>query len=253
MHRSESGCVSSRLRWLSLTLSRVARRDVASHGGLELGAGYADSSGRLGEHLDVVSPLFDRADPGGRRCTRGSLMPFRRPSTVSVRMLRNGRSNNGSVTRSGGVGRPASCWAWWRTARISRVACCRCCHWSAVSIAVRTGTTSLAMGSWVSIVPIHFGYGGQRRTKGSNSCTKAWRPAMPAVPRIRRADVDEADVYRPAQGIPVIATVEYAASGITEDVEALAIAWTRECVEVVWSWKGEQQADWIEARCVKRR
>jgi hypothetical protein len=71
--------------------------------------------------------------------------------------------------------------------------------------------------------------------EGSNSCTKAWRPAMPAVPRIRRADVDEADVYRPAQGIPVIATMEYAASGIKEDVEALAIAWTRECVEVVWS------------------
>jgi hypothetical protein len=76
---------------------------------------------------------------------------------------------------------------------------------------------------------------------------------MSAVPRIRRAVVDEADVYRPAQGIPVVASMEYPASGTREDVEAVAIAWTRECVEVVWSWRGEQQADWIEAHCVKRR
>jgi hypothetical protein len=89
--------------------------------------------------------------------------------------------------------------------------------------------------------------------EGSNSCTKAWRPVMPAVPRIRRAVVDEADVYRPAQGIPVVASMEYPASGTKQDVEALAIAWTPDCVEVVWSWRGEQQADWIEARCVKRR
>src|SRR3954470_8041510 len=61
---------------------------------------------------------------------------------------------------------------------------------------------------------------------------------MPAVPRIRRAVVDEGQVYRPAQGIPVIATMEYAASGIKEDVEALAIAWTRECAEGVWLGRG---------------
>src|SRR4051794_41839891 len=89
--------------------------------------------------------------------------------------------------------------------------------------------------------------------EGSNSCTKAWRPVMPAVPCIRRAVVDEADVYRPAQGIPVVASMEYPASGTREDVEGLAIAWTRGCVEVMWWWRGEQQADWIEARCVKRR
>ena len=47
---------------------------------------------------------------------------------------------------------------------------------------------------------------------------------MPAVPRIRRAVVDEADVYRPAQGIPVVASMEYPASGTREDVEGLAIA-----------------------------
>ena len=38
-----------------------------------------------------------------------------------------------------------------------------------------------------------------------------------------------------------------------EEVEALAIAWTRDAVEVVWSWHGEQQADWIEAKYVRRR
>src|SRR3954463_6455675 len=92
-----------------------------------------------------------------------------------------------------------------------------------------------------------------RWTTGSNSCTKAWRSVMPAGPRIRRAVVDEADVYRPVQGIPVVASMEYPASGTREDVEGLAIAWTRGCVEVMWWWRGEHQADWIEARCVKRR
>jgi hypothetical protein len=47
--------------------------------------------------------------------------------------------------------------------------------------------------------------------------------------------------------------MEYPASGTKQDVEGLAIAWIRDCVEVVWSWRGEQQADWIEARYGKRR
>jgi hypothetical protein len=52
---------------------------------------------------------------------------------------------------------------------------------------------------------------------------------------------------------PVVASMDYPPSRTSQDVEGLAIAWTRERVEAAWSFRREQQANWIEARCVKLR
>jgi len=76
---------------------------------------------------------------------------------------------------------------------------------------------------------------------------------MPSVPRIRRAVVKEAEIYRPTAAVPVIASLQWGGSGLTEEVEGLATAWTSSAVELQWSWQGERRTDWVQARCIKRR
>ena len=76
---------------------------------------------------------------------------------------------------------------------------------------------------------------------------------MASVPRIRRAVVVEAEIYRPTAAVPVIASLHWGGSGMTQQVEGLATAWTRSAVELSWEWQGERRTDWVEARCIKRR
>jgi hypothetical protein len=78
-------------------------------------------------------------------------------------------------------------------------------------------------------------------------------PSMPSVPRIRRAVVNEAEVYRPTAPVPVIASLHWGVSGMTQEVEGLVTAWTRSAVELRWEWQGQRRTDWVEARCVRRR
>lgn len=73
---------------------------------------------------------------------------------------------------------------------------------------------------------------------------------MPAVPRIARA-IPHGPITRPELGIPVIARLRWA-NGQDVDVAALAIAWTREAVEVRWQNHGESRTDWIPAGDVRR-
>lgn len=73
---------------------------------------------------------------------------------------------------------------------------------------------------------------------------------MSAIPRIARA-IPHGTITRPAAGIPVIARLHWA-NGQDTDVAALAIAWTREAVEVRWQNRDESRSDWIPAGDVRR-
>jgi hypothetical protein len=90
-------------------------------------------------------------------------------------------------------------------------------------------------------------------TTGVEQVYEVLEARMPSVPRIRRAVVNEAEVYRPAAPVAVIASLHWGGWGMTQEVEGLATAWTRSAVELSWVWQGEHRRDWIEARCVKRR
>ena len=76
---------------------------------------------------------------------------------------------------------------------------------------------------------------------------------MPSVPRIRRAIPDGPITRPPTAGIPVIARLHWQPSdGITE-VQALATAWTRHEVEIVWDTPEHgRHVDWIPASDVQR-
>ena len=73
---------------------------------------------------------------------------------------------------------------------------------------------------------------------------------MPAVPRIARA-VPQGKIIRPADGIPVVARLRWA-HGEDEDVPAVAVAWTRDAVEIRWQNLDDVRTDWIPAGDVRR-
>jgi hypothetical protein len=73
---------------------------------------------------------------------------------------------------------------------------------------------------------------------------------MSAIPRIARA-LPHGPITRPEIGIPVIARLRWA-NGDDTDVPALAVAWTREAVEVRWQNGDESRTDWIWAADVRR-
>jgi hypothetical protein len=73
---------------------------------------------------------------------------------------------------------------------------------------------------------------------------------MPAVPRIARA-VPQGEITRPAEGIAVVARLRWA-HGRDEDVPAVAVAWTREAVEIRWQSLDDVRTDWIPAADVRR-
>lgn len=75
---------------------------------------------------------------------------------------------------------------------------------------------------------------------------------MPQVPRIRRS-MPSTSATRPQQPIPVVASIPWH-SGEPTEVEALAVAWTDQDVEIEWTtpW-GDRRRDWIAAAYVTRR
>jgi hypothetical protein len=74
---------------------------------------------------------------------------------------------------------------------------------------------------------------------------------MPSIPRIARA-VPKGTVIRPEMGIPVIARLHWA-NGQDMDVLAIAIAWTKDAVEISWEMAGiAHRTDWIPAAHVRR-
>lgn len=59
-------------------------------------------------------------------------------------------------------------------------------------------------------------------------------------------------ITRPEHGIPVFATVRWV-NGADQQVPALAVAWTREAVQVEWEAPGSGlRADWLPARDIRR-
>jgi len=73
---------------------------------------------------------------------------------------------------------------------------------------------------------------------------------MSAVPRIART-IPHGTITRPELGIPVVARLRWA-NGQDVDVLAIAIAWTRDAVEVRWQNRDESRTDWIPAGDVRR-
>jgi hypothetical protein len=73
---------------------------------------------------------------------------------------------------------------------------------------------------------------------------------MSAVPRIARV-IPHGAITRPADGIPVVARLRWA-NGEDVDVVAVAIAWTRQSVEIRWQYYGEFRTDWISPADVRR-
>jgi hypothetical protein len=74
---------------------------------------------------------------------------------------------------------------------------------------------------------------------------------MASVPRILRA-VPHGAITRPEHGIPVIARIRWA-NGADHDVPAIAVAWTREAVEIEWEAPGTGlRSDWVAARDCRR-
>jgi hypothetical protein len=76
---------------------------------------------------------------------------------------------------------------------------------------------------------------------------------MAPTPRIIRA-IPSDPVTRPDTGMPVIATLHWH-DGTTTEVAAIATAWTRDAVEVSWTWAPRTQdprRDWVPAQHVRR-
>jgi|tagenome__1003787_1003787.scaffolds.fasta_scaffold20769228_2 hypothetical protein len=75
---------------------------------------------------------------------------------------------------------------------------------------------------------------------------------MAQVPRIRRVE-PSGPATQPRHGIPVVARLVWH-DGATDDVQALAVAWTATEVEIEWTTPWEQRRrDWIRADQVTRR
>ena len=75
---------------------------------------------------------------------------------------------------------------------------------------------------------------------------------MPAMPRIAPA-VPRGPITRPEPpGLPVFATLRWY-DGRDTDVPAIAIAWTRDAVEIAWEAPGlGLRSDWVPAGDVRR-
>jgi hypothetical protein len=73
---------------------------------------------------------------------------------------------------------------------------------------------------------------------------------MSSVPRIARA-IPHGAITRPEVGLPVVARLHWA-NGEDIDVVAVAIAWTKDAVEVRWLNHDESRTDWVPARDVRR-
>jgi hypothetical protein len=73
---------------------------------------------------------------------------------------------------------------------------------------------------------------------------------MAVVPRIARV-LPKEPITRPEVSIPVVARLRWA-SGEDDDVLALAIAWTRQAVQIQWQYQGVTQTDWVDAGDVRR-
>lgn len=74
---------------------------------------------------------------------------------------------------------------------------------------------------------------------------------MTPAPRIRRA-LPEGTVITPDDGIPVTVTLVFH-GGFTEEVDALAVAWTPQAVEIEWTGAWGLRRDWVAAQDVRRR
>ena len=75
---------------------------------------------------------------------------------------------------------------------------------------------------------------------------------MAQVPRIRRVE-PSGPATQPQRGIPVVARLIWH-DGATDDVQALAVAWTVTEVEIEWTTPWQQRRrDWIRADQVRRR
>ncbi len=74
---------------------------------------------------------------------------------------------------------------------------------------------------------------------------------MTSIPRIARA-VPTEPATRAARPIPVVVALHWATGQDTE-VEAEAVAWTRDAVEVSWvPPDGHRRSDWVAAADVRR-
>lgn len=76
---------------------------------------------------------------------------------------------------------------------------------------------------------------------------------MPTMPRIDRA-IPKGDVTVPTEGLPVWALIIWRDMGLREEqVPAIAVAWTRSEVRVVWESKAfGRQEDWLPVTYVWR-
>jgi hypothetical protein len=79
---------------------------------------------------------------------------------------------------------------------------------------------------------------------------------MSAAPRIRRVAPNPDELYRTNTPVPVIASLRWSTGGSgwgqLRDVEALALAWTLNAVEIAWTDNGKAQIDWIDAQDIRR-
>jgi hypothetical protein len=74
---------------------------------------------------------------------------------------------------------------------------------------------------------------------------------MTSIPRIARA-VPTGPATRAVPPIAVVVTLRWATGQVTE-VEAEAVTWTRNAVEVSWVAPGDgRRTDWVEAADVRR-
>jgi hypothetical protein len=74
---------------------------------------------------------------------------------------------------------------------------------------------------------------------------------MSSLPRIVRA-MPNGPITRPERAIPVHATIRWH-MGKQIEIPAIAIAWTRDAVEVEWEMTGvARRSDWIPAHDVRR-
>lgn len=72
-----------------------------------------------------------------------------------------------------------------------------------------------------------------------------------AVPRIARA-VPKGTISRPEQGIPVLAFLHWY-DGRDTEVPAIAVAWTRNAVEIEWEAPAVgTRRDWVAAEDIRR-
>ena len=74
---------------------------------------------------------------------------------------------------------------------------------------------------------------------------------MASAPRILRV-IPKGAITRPEHAIPVFARVRWA-NGADQEVPAIAVAWTRDAVQIEWEAPGSGlRSDWLAARDIRR-